>query len=178
MGFVIPQFSKKNYPPKYLIKKENSIDIQEGYKCAAYSSAYIMRYFGMEANGDDLYKIIPNKMRNGYVYPKGILNLMKQKGIASSYCKGNISQLKQSISKGVPVIVHIKVYKNQKWLHFVPVVGYDEENFYIAESLSELVNANNEHYNRKVAINEFEKLWNTRAMKMPLYRNTYICFEK
>ena len=130
MGFPIPQFSKNNYPPKYLIKKENRIDIQTKFKCAAYSSAYVMRYFGMEANGDDLYKVIPNKMKNGYVYPKGILKLMQQKGFSCSYRKGNIAQLKQSISKGAPVIVHIKIYNNQKWLHFVPVVGYDEENFY------------------------------------------------
>jgi predicted double-glycine peptidase len=155
MGFVIPKFSKKNYPLKYMITKENRIDIQNNFECSAYSSAYLMRHFGIMAHGEELYKIMPNKMKNGCVYPKGILKLMKQQGFKAAYCKGNIAQLKKEVSKGIPVIVFIKVYKNKSWLHYVPVAGYDEDNLYIADSLNHLINASNIYYNRKISTTEF-----------------------
>ena len=87
---------------------------------------------------------------------------------------GTIADLKKEIGKDVPVIVFIKVNRNKNYLHYVPVVGYDEENFYIAESLKELTNANGLLYNCKISIIEFKKLWNTSDLKMPLYKNTYI----
>ena len=64
-------------------------------------------------------------------------------------------------------------------MHFVPVVGYDEQYVYLSESLRQLVNCNdaNYSYNRKVAINEFKKLWNVKNITMPLYSNTYITVE-
>lgn len=82
--------------------------------------------------------------------------------------------LKKEVSKGRPVIVLIRTWKNQNWLHFVPVVGYDEDYIFVAESLKELVDCNERYYNRKIAVNEFRKLWNTSMWKMPCYRNTYI----
>lgn len=66
---------------------------------------------------------------------------------------------------------------NQNWLHFVPVVGCDENDIYIAESLKELVNCNERYYNRKIAVGACRKLWNTSMLKMPCYRNTYITAE-
>ena len=87
---------------------------------------------------------------------------------------GTIADLKKEIGNDVPVIVFIKVNRNKNYLHYVPVVGYDEENFYIAESLKELTNANGLLYNCKISIIEFKKLWNTSDLNMPLYKNTYI----
>ncbi len=121
---------------------------------------------------------MPNKMKNGYVYPKGIQKLLSQYGFQVKYCTGNINTLKNEIVKGNPVIVMIRTYTDKNWLHYVPVVGYDEQYIYIAESLEELVNCDEPYYNRKVAIGEFEKLWNTSMAKMPFYRNTYIAAYK
>lgn len=60
----------------------------------------------------------------------------------------------------------------------MPVVGYDENNIFLAESLSELMNCNHEIYNRKLSYEEFERLWNTSMLKMPLYTHTFFVVER
>ena len=133
----------------------------------AFSTAYVLRHFGMKADGKELYTNFPSKVRSGNVYPKGI---------KTNYYKGNINTLKYEVSKGTPVIVFIKVLKDRNNLHFVPVVGYDKEYIYLSESLGHLVNCNddNKSYNRKVPIDEFKKLWNVKNINMLFYSNTYI----
>lgn len=86
--------------------------------------------------------------------------------------------MKNEISKGNPVIVMIRIQTDKKWLHYVPIVGYEEQYIFIAESLEELTNCNERYYNRKIAIREFGKLWNTSMLKMPFYRNTYMVVYK
>lgn len=175
MSFPIPVFRKKAYPPKYLINKSNRIDFQKHMECAAFSTAYLLRHFGFEADGNVLYTHFPNKTSTGTVYPKGIRKVLKKSGFKTNYFKGNIDTLKYEVSKGTPVIVFIKVEKDRNYLHFVPVVGYDEEFIYLAESMERLANCENGiGYNRKVPISEFIKLWNTKRINMPFYSYTYI----
>lgn len=174
MGILHFHFSIKCRKKEFVITKTNRIDIQNGYKCSAFSAAYVLRHWDIEANGNSLYKVIPNKMKDGYVYPKGILKLLLQYGFKVKYRTGNITTLKNEISKGNPVIVMIRIQTDKKWLHYVPIVGYDEQYIFIAESLEELTNCNEQYYNRKIAIREFRKLWNTSMLKMPFYRNTYM----
>ncbi len=180
MGKLHFQRKDKNDLPEAMIAKENRIDIQSGFQCSAYSSAFVLRHFGIDTLGEDVYQEMPNKMKSGYVYPKGIVTLMRQYGLACKYCAGNLDSLKGELAKGNPVIVMIKVYPDKNWLHYVPVVGYDETYIYIAESLAELVNCNENHYNRRVENKEFIKLWNTGMIRQPLYRYTYfkINYEK
>lgn len=173
MGILHFHFSVKCRKKEFVITKANRIDIQSGYKCSAFSSAYVLRHWGIEENGDSLYEAIPNKMKDGCVYPKGILNLLARYGCKGKYCIGNITALKNEVSKGKPVVAMIRVQQDKNWLHYVPVVGYDERNIFLAESLSEHVNCNEQYYNRKLPIKEFKKLWNTSMLKMPFYRNTY-----
>ncbi|MEC1375519.1 cysteine peptidase family C39 domain-containing protein [Heyndrickxia oleronia] len=176
MTLPIPIFRKRDYPTNYLIKRNNRIDLQNNRECAAFSTAYVLRHFGMEADGDELYTNFSSKMKSGNVYPKGIRTVLREKGFKTIYYKGNINSLKYEVSKGIPVIVFIKVHKDRKNLHFVPVVGYDTEYIYLSESLSQLVNCNddNKSYNRKVPINEFGKLWNVKNVNMLFYSNTFI----
>lgn len=174
MGLPIPILSKRNYPAAHIITNKNRIDFQKGNECSAYSAAYLMRHYGIQANGEELYKIMPNKIKNGYVYPKGVVTLLKQHGFKAAIRIGNITELKTEVSKGTPVIVFIKTYKNQSYLHYVPVIGYDEENFYIAESLQDLINTKDMNYNRRVSISEFKRIWNTSNLKMPFYKYVYI----
>lgn len=178
MGIPHVCFSRKCVKKEFLVTKANRTDIQDGFKCSAFSTAYILRHWGIEENGNHLYEVIPNKMRDGYVYPKGILNLLLRYGFRAKYYIGNITALKNEISKGNPVIVMIRVQIDKNWLHYVPVVGYDEQYVYIAESLYTLVNFDGQYYNRKVEIKEFIKLWNISMIKMPFYRNTYIVVNK
>lgn len=170
----------KCIPEVYQIEQNNRIDIQKNYECAAFSSAYVLRYFGIKVDGQELYNDFPNKMRNGYVYPKGIINKIRNYNLEICYRKGNIRTLKKQISKGVPVIVFVKVFRNKNYTHYVPITGYDKEYFYLAESLEYLINCESDSgiYNRKVANKEFKKLWNTKAIKMPLYSYTYFTINK
>lgn len=170
----MPVFRKRKYPANYLIQQNNRIDFQENTECAAFSTAYLLRHFGMEDAGEALYTHFPNKTRAGNVYPKGIRTVLRKKGFKTNYYKGNINTLKYEVSKGTPVIVFIKVQKNRNYLHFVPVVGYDKEYIYLTESLRHLVNCEDEHYNRKVLISEFKELWDVKRIYMLLYSNTYI----
>ncbi|AWE07639.1 peptidase [Lysinibacillus sp. 2017] len=179
MSLPIPVLRKRNYPANYLIQHNNRIDFQNNTECAAFSTAYLLRHFGLEAEGDALYTHFPSKTRAGNVYPKGIRTELRKNGFKTNYYKGNINTLKYEVSKGTPVIVFIKVHKDRNNLHFVPVVGYDEEYIYLSESLGHLVNCDDDHesYNRKVPINEFKKLWNVKRIHMLLYSNTYIAVD-
>ena len=178
MGGLHFHFSIKCRKKEVVITKANRIDLQNGYQCAAFSSAYILRHWDIEEHGDNLYEVIPNKKKDGRVYPRGILNLLSQYGFNVKYCAGNIAALKNEVSKGNPVIVMIRIQTDKNYLHFVPVVGYDEQYIFIAESLADFVNSNEQYYNRKILVKEFKKLWNTSMLKMPFYRNTYITISK
>lgn len=174
MGVLHFQFSMKCRKKEFSVTKANRIDLQNGYRCSAFSSAYILRHWDIEEHGDNLYEVIPNKMRDGCVYPRGILNILSQYGFKVKYCAGNIAALKNEVSKGNPVIVMIRIRTDKSWLHYVPVVGYDEQYIFIAESLADFANSDEQYYNRKISVKEFKKLWNTSMLKMPFYRNTYI----
>ncbi len=178
MGMLIPRYYKKVDKKQFMIEKKNRIDIQEGVKCSAFSSAYVLRHFGVEARGDELYEEMPYKMKDGYVYPKAIPKVLLRYGIKVKYCRGNINSLKCEVGKGNPVIVLIRYNGDNNWLHYVPVVGFDEQKVYIAESLKEFVNCDNEYYNRGVSVEEFRKLWNTSRLKMPFYKYTYFSVEE
>lgn len=178
MGALSIRFSRKCDKNKFLITKENHIDIQTGYQCSAFSSAYLLRHWDIEAEGNLIYTTITNKMKDGYVYPKGICNLFRSYGFRVKYCTGNLNALRNEVSKGNPVIVMIKTHTDKNWLHFVPIVGYDENYIFIAESLEELINCNEKYYNRKVKNSEFIKLWDTNAIKMPFYKNTFMSIMK
>lgn len=70
----------------------------------------------------------------------------------------------------IPVVLLIRVFPEQRYLHFVPVVGYDEEYFYLADSLSHTIKSNEAHYNRKILIRDLEVLWRTW---LPFCQNSY-----
>lgn len=112
-------------------------------------------------------------MKSGYVYPKGVYDMLRSYGMKVKYCRGNLNALKVDLQKGNPVIVMIRVQKDKDWLHYVPVVGFDEEHVFLAESLSELINCKNVLYNRRLRNEEFMQLWNTAMLKQPFYKNTY-----
>lgn len=179
MTLPIPVLQRRDFPANYLIQQNNRIDFQKNNECAAFSTAYLLRHFGMEDDGEGLYTHFPSKTRVGTVYPKGIRTVLRKKGFKTNYHKGNVSTLKYEVSKGTPVIVFIKTQKDRNYLHFVPVVGYDKEYIYLSESIKKLVNCDDEHnrYNRKVPINEFKKLWNVKRIHMLLYSNTYIAVD-
>lgn len=174
MGVATPLYAYSTDNEQFIIEDSTRIDSQTGFKCSAFSSAFILRHWGNEAHGDSIYEIMPDKMNDGYVYPKGILSFLKNNGFTIGYHIGNIAALKNEVAKGHPVIVMIKIRPDRDWLHYVPVVGYSADSIYIAESIPELCNVSGKKYNRNISTRDFVELWNTRAFKMPLYGNTFI----
>lgn len=178
MGWLTPKYSNELKIASYIIPDTVRIDNQTEFRCSAFSSAFVCRQFGEEANGDSIYSVIPDKMEDGYVYPKGIAKYLKSKGYKVEYCTGNLNSLKNAVAEKNGVIVMIIVRPDRDWLHYVPVVGYTPDSVFIAESLPELQNTTDLRYNRKIGTEEFLKLWNTSAFKMPFYRNTYFVISK
>ncbi|KAA8745244.1 hypothetical protein FE296_25425 [Paenibacillus sp. UASWS1643] len=160
-----------NVPSTYYIQSSNRLDMQKNYECAAFSSAFVLRHFGLEANGTKLYETYPRKLLDGTVYPKAVVVFFKKLGYRAMYLRGNVNTLKKQISQGVPVILFIRVHPKQRYLHFVPVVGYDETHFYLAESLDHKTNCDEEYYNRKISISELNTLWSSW---LPFCQNSYI----
>lgn len=55
--------------------------------------------------GGELYPIIQEKMKSGYVYPKGLKDLLRSYGFEVIHCRGNMNALKYEIRNGNPVII-------------------------------------------------------------------------
>lgn len=167
--------STEDTPESCLIDTPNRPAFQSGTECAAFSSAYVMRHLGEKSDGREIYRGYPRKLLDGTVDPRGILVFFKQRGYRATFYRGDADTLKKRISLGVPVIAFIKVYPDKRYAHFAPVVGYDLEHFYLADSLKHRINARGENvYNRKLRIDELERLWRTN----PLYKQSYIVIER
>ena len=149
------------HPASYIIAPNPAPDTQTTFECSGCSSAYLLRFYGEEANGVELFhqSSFPCKHEEG-AFPRCFKVLFEEqhKNFSTAYYTGTTDDLKNAVSQGVPVIVLIS---NGKSLHYVPVVGYDESNFYIQDSVERYRNvANNTAYNRSIDINTFDKMWN------------------
>ena len=176
----LPIYHLKRYTShsdKYILNYENHIDFQSGRECAAFATAYILRFFNINADGNTLYNDFPCKLPDGNITPLGIRKVFKRYGFKTKYYKGNMNRLKMELEKGIPVIVFIHVTPTIKIRHFVPITGFDHEGFYLAESLEQFKNiaGDNGVYNRKVLFSDFIKMWNIKKIYMPFYSFTYIC---
>ena len=120
MGFFSFRFSVKCKKTEFVITRENKIDFQTNVECAGFSCAYILRHFGTEANGKDVYQKIQNKIKDGCVYPKQVKKFLNQNGINAKYVVGNLNALKNQITKGNPVIAFIRVHKNKPNQYYCP----------------------------------------------------------
>lgn len=153
-------------PKEYMITSDNYFDYQPGLECSAFSSAYLLRHYGEEADGLKLYENFPSRLSSGGAMPSGIVESFKAGGYEAEFkSNGTVEELKELVSRGNPVIVFIHVeepYESPHNTHYIPLVGYDEEYFYFAESLSDYANCKEEKnlpYNRRTEIDKFERLW-------------------
>lgn len=149
--------NKASYLPQQPVRIDFHNKSNEGF---AYSAAYIMRFFNREAHGISLKRNFPGKLMNGLVLPKGICTFFKKEGFLIDYYKGTLSTLRERVSEGIPVIVLIYASAFDYTLHYVPVVGYDEEYFYLAESIEALQNCRGDSFSRRLTYQEMFLLWN------------------
>lgn len=131
-------------------------------KCAAYASAYVLRHLGEQADGEGVYPAIKRTL--GFVSPKNVAAFFEERGYRARAYHGSLSSLRQRLCAGVPVIAFVAISGDT---HYVVVVGYDADYLYLADSLADGGAA----YNRKLSIEEFERVWKT---KTPLPDNIYI----
>ena len=76
----------------------------------------------------------------------------------TAYYTGNTDDLKNAVSRGIPVIA--LVFTGQT-LHYVPVVGYDETHFFIQDSVEEYRNVTGcPAYNERIDTATWDKMWN------------------
>ena len=180
IGFVVPvkKGKKEEYEKQYILKAQNRMDYQKTTECSGFSTAYVFRSFGMEADGNDIYAKIKRKLINGAVLPGTLKREIRGYGYEAKYLKGSLEDLKADLCEGKRIIVLVKTRLDKNWLHYVSIVGYDEENVFVAESLDYLTNCEEKCYNRKLSNEEFLKFWDTREWYMPFYKNTYLVIEK
>ena len=169
---------EKTGQKRYLLSVKNRVDFQRNTECSGFSAAHVLRSFGLEADGNEMYAKMQGKLRNGAVLPKNLRKVLEQCGFKVRYCRGNLDILKGAISQSKRIIAFVKTRKDKHWLHYVHVVGYDEDNIFIADSLRELINCKEEYYNRRLSYVEFLELWDTREIYMPFYKNTFLIIEE
>ena len=125
IGFAMPA-KRRQYKREFMLKTPNRFDYQTGTECSGFSSAYVLRSFGIEADGRELYARIPYKLPGGAVLPGVLRKEISRRGLKVRYVKGNLETLKADLSEGKRVIVFIRTKTDKRLLHFVPILGYDE----------------------------------------------------
>ena len=141
--YIIKKLTKKGIIIVICSGRNRNFTKNISLKCHA--SNYII-----SSNGADIYNQMPYKMKDGCVYPKGLPKVLQEYGLCAKYYSGNLKALQNEVCKGTPVIVMIRVRNDKNWLHYVPVVGFDDRYVFVAESLPELVNCNCKYYNRRI----------------------------
>ncbi len=149
-----------DHPSSFIISPNPVPDTQNTCECSGCSSAYLLRFYGESVNGVELFNrpSFPCKHSEG-AYPKCFKVLFEEQhdDYVADYYTGTTDDLKNAVSKGIPVIV---LLFNGKTLHYVPVVGYDKDHFFIQDSVDEYRNEDFKNYNRSVEISVFDKMWN------------------
>ena len=168
--FVVNLYVLLDTPKQYMITTDNYFDYQAHYECSGYSVAYVLRSMGEEADGLAVYQSNPYKDSAGTVSPENLVKFLRESGYEVSLCSGTIMQMKNEISKGVPIIAFVRTSPQESEHHYLPVVGYDEENIYAVDSLKAYVNANEQYYNRVLSEGDFEAMLETGIFR----KNTYI----
>lgn len=127
-------------------------------ECGGMSSAFVMRFYGEDTNGDKVYAQIKGKNPDGSISPKPLKNYWDTNtDYQMEVFKGDIKSLKEIVSHNIPVIVLINCEGG--W-HYVPVVGFDKKYIYLQDSVPKFRNVTGQKYNRKETYKKFEKLWN------------------
>lgn len=142
----------------FTISPMPAAESQEHNECGAMSSAFVLRFYGEDAKGLDIYGKIEEKNPDGTINPKPLKNFWdKMLGYKMNVFNGDAAALKSAVSRNIPVIVLINCPGG--W-HYVPVVGYDQRFVYIQDSVPSFRNSSGGVCNRKESWKDFEALWN------------------
>lgn len=154
-------FYRVNAPSEYMITTENEIQKQYRYECGAYSTAYVLQSLGEDVDSKEFYDSLEPKGKDGSVPYEAMQAGVERYGYELESGMISLAALKYEISRGVPVIVGMEIAPGNSLLHFLPIVGYDDEYIYAAESVGIYANEKGDHYNRKIKTDTFKELWKT-----------------
>ena len=154
-------FYRVKAPSEYMITTKNEIQKQGRYECGAYSTAYVLRSLGEDVDSKEFYDSLEPKGKDGSVPYEAMSAGVERYGYKLESGMISLAALKYEVSKGVPVIVGMEIAPGNSFLHFLPIVGYDDEYIYAAESVGIYANEKGDHYNRKINTDTFKKLWKT-----------------
>lgn len=146
-------------PKEYIIQKYAAPDSQTGFECSGCSIGYLMRFYGQQCNGVQLYhsKNFPCKWEGG-AYPKVFEKYFAGSKFTPEYYTGSVDDLKNAVAKGIPVI--ILTQETATTSHYLVVTGFDSKYIYLQDSVPKWRNVKgNKLYNRKVEINKFKQIW-------------------
>lgn len=157
-----------DFPDYYLIETPNYFEQQGINQCGGFASAFVMRHFGQDYLGKDVYGRLGAKLSSGYVLPQAILDYFNGEQYQIALYQSDLPRLKTRVAQGDPIM--ILMGQGGSWQHYAVVVGYDEENIYLFDSLKQTV-SDNAYYNRSMPTTYFEQLWNNG---LPLFERA--CF--
>jgi len=156
-------FYRIKAPSEYMITTENEIQKQYRHECGAYSTAYVLRSLGEDVDSKEFYDSGEPKGKDGSFPYEAMQAGAERYGYKLESGMISLAALKYEVSKGVPVIVGIEIAQGNSLPHFLPIVGYDEDYIYAAESVGIYANEKSNHYNRKIKTDTFKELWWTKG---------------
>lgn len=154
------------------VGNESRFERQGRNQCSAFSTAYVLRFFGKEASGAQVYKDIHYKVPiSGYVLPKGIITYLEANNLNPHIYNGTLDTLKARLTNGNPVIV--LVGKNIRWQHYMTLVGYDSEKkeLYFFDSGRDKDENGELAGNRTLTEEYFLSMWSNG---LPIFNRMYI----
>ena len=173
----------------------NYTERQAGESCGGYAAAYVMRHFGIEQSGREIYARM-KKVFRGYVQVREVRRQLQQEGLASEYCRGDLDVLREELDRGDPVILLVRARLKSHDMHFVVAAGYGRRTFFLADSArgtdlkaKEILQPEGEGvtpttgkrdrwqdvpFNRVISDESLLEIWNTAWFLLPLHKFTYI----
>lgn len=160
---------KSDHPNQYFVQGHSYFELQGYNQCAGYSSAYFMRANGIDIDGEAAYANMNLSFLNGYIMPQSVLDTFQDYGLDVRLYRGDLDSLKTRVAQGMPVVTLIgqSIY----WQHYINVVGFDQDNIYLYDSLNA---GDNGGYNRIMSNADFEAYWDNA---IPFFSNVYFVLE-
>ena len=156
----------------FFAKTSKLLERQDGPSCAGYAAAYVLRALGIEDRGEAAYEAM-NKVYGGNVRVTELRRYLALRGVETEYVRGDVTTLREDLMAGNPIILLVRTSKGAGGLHFLVAVGFDEEYIYLVDSARPQI-PGNQIYNRKLRDKDLLRIWDTRSLYMPFYRETYI----
>jgi len=163
--------ARKAAPASFSLSWDDGLNLtQRDNTCgahAAMAALYVMK--GERVDPYEIYRSMPEKLGNGYIYPWGITRFLESRGIKAkaSYLglrsdEGKERWLRETVSSGRPAIV---IIGTRKYLHYVTVLGYDGPSYHLYDSLLNTDANGSLPGNLTVTAGELLDRWNSARFK-------------